>query len=182
MSDEKKSSWDEPRHAKFTHEEDVAFLRRAIEVSRLSREHGNTPFGAILVDEHKNIVLEQENREITEHICTGHAETSLMEAASKIYDHDFLWQCSIYITGEPCAMCAGAILSARIPRVVYGASDRKFGACRSVCSLFDMNFNHHPQVVSGILEEESAALLRAFFQNLRVELRSRPKWRKPAGE
>lgn len=76
-------------------------------------------------------------------------------------------------------MCAGAILSARIPRVVYGASDQKFGACKSVCSLFDMNFNHHPQVVSGVMEEESAALLRSFFQNLRVELRSRPKWRKP---
>ena len=66
MSDEKKSSWDEPRHAKFTHEEDVAFLRRAIEVSRLSREHGNTPFGAILVNEDKQIVLEQENRERSE--------------------------------------------------------------------------------------------------------------------
>ena len=74
-------------------------------------------------------------------------------------------------------MCAGAILSARIPRVVYGASDAKFGAVRSVCSLFDMRFNHHPVVESGILEEEAAALMRDFFQNLRVELRSRPKWK-----
>lgn len=108
MSDEKKSSWDEPRHAKFTHEEDIAFLRRAIEVSRRSREHGNTPFGAILVNEDKQIVLEQENREISEHICTGHAETSLMEAASRKFDHDYLWQCTLYTTGEPCAMCSGA--------------------------------------------------------------------------
>lgn len=76
--------------ATFTHEEDVAFLRRAIEVSRRSREHGNTPFGAILVDEHKNVALEQENREVTEHICTGHAETSLMEAASRKFDHGYL--------------------------------------------------------------------------------------------
>ena len=74
-------------------------------------------------------------------------------------------------------MCAGAILNARIPRVVYGASDRKFGACGSVCSLFSMGFNHHPQVEAGLLEEESKALLQDFFQNLRVELRSRPKWR-----
>lgn len=74
-------------------------------------------------------------------------------------------------------MCAGAILSARIPRVVYGASDRKFGACGSVCSLFSMDFNHHPQVEAGLLEEESKALLQDFFRNLRVELRSRPKWR-----
>lgn len=125
MAEEKKSSWDEPRHATFTHEEDVAFLRRAIEVSRRSREHGNTPFGAILVDEHKNVVLEQENREVTAHICTGHAETSLMEAASRKFDHDYLWQCTIYTTGEPCAMCSGAIYWAGIGRVVYGMTERR---------------------------------------------------------
>lgn len=76
-------------------------------------------------------------------------------------------------------MCAGAIINARIPRVVYGASDSKCGACGGVCSLFSMDFNHHPQVESGIREEESSRLLTEFFQNLRLELRSRPKWRKP---
>ena len=76
-------------------------------------------------------------------------------------------------------MCAGAIVNARIPRVVYGASDAKCGAVRSVCSLFDMAFNHHPQVEAGIREAEAAALMTEFFQNLRLELRSRPKWRKP---
>lgn len=76
-------------------------------------------------------------------------------------------------------MCAGAIINARIPRVVYGASDSKFGACRSVCSLFDMAFNHHPQVESGICEAEVAELMQEFFRNLRVELRNRPKWKKP---
>lgn len=111
--------------ATFTHEEDVAFLRRAIEVSRRSREHGNTPFGAILVDEHKNVAFEQENREVTEHICTGHAETSLMEAASRKFDHGYLWQCTIYTTGEPCAMCSGAIYWAGIGRVVYGMTERR---------------------------------------------------------
>ena len=76
-------------------------------------------------------------------------------------------------------MCAGAIVNARIPRVVYGASDSKAGSCGSVCNLFDMQFNHHPVVEQGILEEECAALLQAFFADLRVTLRSRPKWRKP---
>lgn len=76
-------------------------------------------------------------------------------------------------------MCAGAILSARIPRVVYGASDKKFGAVRSVCSLFSMEFNHHPEVESGIREQEAAGLMTEFFQNLRLELRSRPKWKRP---
>lgn len=74
-------------------------------------------------------------------------------------------------------MCAGAIISARIPRVVYGASDKKYGAAGSVCSLFSMDFNHHPQVEAGVLEEESAALMKEFFQNLRLELRTRPKWK-----
>ena len=75
-------------------------------------------------------------------------------------------------------MCAGAIVNARIPRVVYGASDSKCGAVRSVCKMFDMEFNHHPKVETGIREEECAALLTEFFQNLRVTLRSRPKWRR----
>ena len=76
-------------------------------------------------------------------------------------------------------MCAGAIVNARIPRVVFGASDTKCGACGSVCNIFTMDFNHHPQVEKGIREEESSQLLTDFFQNLRVELRSRPKWKKP---
>ena len=76
-------------------------------------------------------------------------------------------------------MCAGAIVNARIPRVVFGASDAKCGACGSVCDIFSMDFNHHPQVEKGLLEEESAALLTDFFQNLRLELRDRPKWRRP---
>lgn len=74
-------------------------------------------------------------------------------------------------------MCAGAILNARIPRVVYGARDSKSGACGSVCSLFSMGFNHHPQVEAGVLEEACGEILQKFFQQLRVELRSRPKWR-----
>ena len=78
-------------------------------------------------------------------------------------------------TGE--AMCAGAIVNARIPRVVYGAGDAKSGAVRSVCGLFDMGFNHHPKVESGILEEACGALLTEFFQKLRVELRARPRWK-----
>lgn len=76
-------------------------------------------------------------------------------------------------------MCAGAIVNARIPRVVFGASDKKCGACGSVCDLFSMEFNHHPQVEAGVLEKECGALLTQFFQNLRLELKTRPKWIKP---
>ena len=77
----------------FSHEEDVALLRRAIDVSRRSREHGNTPFGAILVSPEGEVLLEQENVEIETHKCTGHAETQLMERASQKYDKAFLWDC-----------------------------------------------------------------------------------------
>ena len=76
-------------------------------------------------------------------------------------------------------MCAGAIINARIPRVVFGAEDAKCGACGSVCDLFSMDFNHHPQVDKGVRAEEAQALLTEFFQNLRIELKSRPKWKKP---
>ena len=76
-------------------------------------------------------------------------------------------------------MCAGAIVNARIPRVVYGASDAKCGACGSVCDLFSMEFNHHPVVERGVRESESQALLTAFFQQLRQTLKDRPKWKKP---
>ena len=101
------------------------YLRKAIEVSKKSREHGNTPFGAILVDGEGNILLEQENIEITEYICSGHAETSLMIKASKKYSKDFLWNCTLYSTAEPCAMCAGAIYWGNVGKVVYGISEKR---------------------------------------------------------
>lgn len=103
----------------------VYYLRKAIEVSRKSREHGNTPFGALLVDADGNILMEQENIEITERNCSGHAETSLMIAASKKYSKDFLWNCTLYTTAEPCVMCAGAIYWGNVGNVVYGISEKR---------------------------------------------------------
>lgn len=103
----------------------VYYLRKAIEVSRKSREHGNTPFGALLVDADGNILMEQENIEITEKNCSGHAETSLMIAASKKYSKDFLWDCTLYTTAEPCVMCAGAIYWGNVGNVVYGISEKR---------------------------------------------------------
>ena len=76
-------------------------------------------------------------------------------------------------------MCAGAIINARIPRVVFGGEDKKGGACGSVCDLFSMDFNHRPQVEKGVREAESQALLTDFFKKLREELKDRPKWKKP---
>ena len=93
------------------------YLRRAIEISKEARAAGNTPFGALLVNKDGEIIMEQGNIEITEKICTGHAEATLAARASHEYSREFLWDCTLYTTAEPCAMCAGAIYWANIGRV-----------------------------------------------------------------
>ncbi len=108
-----------------SYQEHTYYLKRAIEISRESRESGNTPFGALLVDQDGNILMEQQNIEITEKICTGHAEATLAARASHEYSRDFLKNCTLYTTAEPCAMCAGAVYWANIGRVVYGITERR---------------------------------------------------------
>ena len=101
------------------------YLRRAIEISKEAREAGNTPFGALLVNKEGEIIMEQGNIEITEKICTGHAEATLAAIASLEYSSAVLWACTLYTTAEPWAMCAGAIYWANIGRVVYGMTERR---------------------------------------------------------
>lgn len=103
----------------------IYYLRRCIEVSEASKAHGNTPFGAILVGPEGNILLEQENIEISTGECTGHAETALMAKASKAYSKEFLKDCTFYTTVEPCAMCSGAIYWGGVGRVVFGATEAR---------------------------------------------------------
>ena len=109
----------------FTKEDHIKLLKRAIKVSENARAHGNTPFGAVLVDGDGNILMEQENIEITEKIASGHAEATLAARASHKYSKDFLWNCTLYTTAEPCAMCAGTIYWANIGHVVYGMTERQ---------------------------------------------------------
>ncbi|WP_245600050.1 nucleoside deaminase [Paenibacillus harenae] len=103
----------------------ISYLKRCIEVSRMARLSGNTPFGAILADAEGEIVLEQGNIEITESNCTGHAERTLMEKASKSYTKEQLWRSVLYTTAEPCAMCAGSIYWGNVGTVVYGISEKR---------------------------------------------------------
>ena len=156
--------------------DDRIYMEAALELAKEAFAEGEVPVGCVIV-RNGEIVGRGRNRRETAKTALGHAEIEAIADACKNLGGWRLWECTLYVTLEPCPMCAGAILSARIPRVVYGASDSKFGAVRSVCSLFDMRFNHHPTVESGIREEEAAALMTEFFQNLRVELRSRPKWK-----
>lgn len=106
-------------------ENHLFYLKRCVELSLLARKSGNTPFGALLVGPTGEILLEQGNIEITESNCTGHAETTLMEAASKKYSKAELWACTLYSSAEPCAMCAGSIYWGNVGRVVYGISETR---------------------------------------------------------
>ena len=154
---------------------DENFMREALELAREAFDDGEVPVGCVIVRKGE-IVGRGRNRRETDKSALAHAELEAIADACRNLGGWRLWECDLYVTLEPCPMCAGAIINARIPRVVYGASDKKCGAVRSVCSLFSMEFNHHPKVEYGILEEDCAALLTEFFRKLRVELRSRPKW------
>ena len=154
------------------------FMEQALLLAKEAGAEGEVPVGCVIVRDGK-IVGRGRNRRETHRTALGHAEIEAIGQACETLGGWRLWDCTLYVTLEPCPMCAGAIINARIPRVVFGASDDKCGACGSVCDLFSMDFNHHPTVEKGLMEEEAAGLLTEFFQDLRVQLRSRPKWRKP---
>ena len=155
---------------------DYDFMGEALRLAAEAAAEGEVPVGCVIT-RGEEIVGRGRNRREKGKTALAHAEIEAISEACAALGGWRLGECTLYVTLEPCPMCAGAIINARIPRVVYGASDKKFGAVGSVCSLFSMGFNHHPKVESGIREEEAAALMQDFFRQLRVELRSRPKWR-----
>ncbi len=159
--------------------EDRDYMLAALELAKEAFDDGEVPVGCVVV-RRGEIVGRGRNRREGAKNALAHGEVEAISDACKTLGGWRLWECTLYVTLEPCPMCAGAILNARIPRVVYGASDAKAGAVRSVCALFDMRFNHHPTVEAGLLEAECGALLTEFFQKLRSELRSRPKWKPKA--
>ena len=155
---------------------DERFMEEALALAREAFADGEVPVGCVIT-KGDQIVGRGRNRREKGKSALAHAELEAIDEACRTLGGWRLWECTLYVTLEPCPMCAGAILNARIPRVVYGARDAKCGAAQSVCSLFSMDFNHHPQVEQGILEQPCAALLTDFFQKLRIELRMRPKWK-----
>ena len=158
--------------------DDLKFMDEALALAREAAAEGEVPVGCVIVRDGE-IVGRGRNRRETGKTALGHAEIEAIYDANRNLNGWRLWECTLYVTLEPCPMCAGAIVNARIPRVVFGASDAKCGACGSVCDLFSMDFNHHPTVTRGVREQEASDLLAEFFRNLRVELRSRPKWKRP---
>ena len=158
--------------------DDTEFMDAAIELAKEAAAEGEVPVGCVIV-RNGQIVGRGRNRRERGKTALGHGEIEAIGEACRNLGGWRLWECTLYVTLEPCPMCAGAIINARIPRVVFGASDAKCGACGSVCDLFAMEFNHHPAVEKGIREAECSTLLTEFFQNLRLELRTRPKWKRP---
>jgi tRNA(adenine34) deaminase len=156
--------------------EDRDFMLAALELAKEAAADGEVPVGCVIT-RHGEIVGRGRNRREKGKNALCHAELEAINDACTRLGGWRLWDCTLYVTLEPCPMCAGAIINARIPRVVFGAADTKAGSCGSVCNLFTMNYNHHPQVVQGVCEEEASALLSEFFVTLRQSLKDRPKWK-----
>jgi tRNA(adenine34) deaminase len=143
--------------------EDLDFMRMALAEAQQAAELGEVPVGAIIVAEGR-VVARAGNRTITDCDPTAHAEILAVRDAAKNYGNHRLLGATLYATIEPCAMCAGALVQARIARLVYGADDPKGGAVRSCFSIFEHpQINHRLEIRAGVLAEDSVALLRDFF-------------------
>lgn len=145
---------------------DELFMRAALERAEHALELRETPVGAVIVRRGEIVSAACNLRESAKD-ATAHAEMLAIRAACEALGGWRLWECELYVTLEPCPMCAGAIIQSRLRRVVFGARDPKAGCCGSVTDLFALPFNHRPEIVGGVLETECAALLTDFFRTLR---------------
>lgn len=142
------------------------FMKEALLLAKESAKEGEVPVGAVVVCDGK-IVGTGRNRRETEKNALCHAEIEAINNACKTLGGWRLFKCDLYVTLEPCPMCAGAIINSRIKNVYFGASDYKNGACGSVTNLFLLDFNHKPDFQNGILETECSEILTRFFKELR---------------
>ena len=153
-------------------------MREALLLAREAAADGEVPVGCVITLEDR-IVGRGRNRREKGKTALAHAELEAIGEACRTLGGWRLWRCTLYVTLEPCPMCAGAIINARIPRVVFGAPDPKAGSCGSVTDLFALPFNHHPVVERGLRAEEAQALLQAFFLRLREQRAAKPRWKPP---
>lgn len=147
---------------------DVAMMEIALKRATESAELGEVPVGAVLVDQHGEILASSGNNTIGDHDPTGHAEIRVLRLAAKKLENYRLPETTLYVTLEPCAMCASALVHARIQRLVYGAVDPKTGAISSVYRIgVDGKLNHTFSITGGVLEKDCRKILQIFFQNRR---------------
>ena len=148
-------------------------MREALYLAAAAAAEGEVPVGAVIARDGIVIGTGRNRRETGRH-ALAHAEMEAIDDACRTLGGWRLEGCALYVTLEPCPMCAGAIINARIDRVIYGASDPKAGSCGSVVDLFSLPYNHRPACEGGLLSEECAALLRSFFRSLREKRRGEP--------
>ena len=152
---------------------DKLFMRIAIDEARLAGKRGEVPVGAVIVDEHQNVLAAAGNDCIGESDPSGHAEMVTMRLAGKKTGNYRLLNTTMYVTIEPCVMCAGALVHARVGRLVYGASDPKTGGVVSCYQIGgDSKLNHQLNVEGGVMAEECAELLISFFKKKRGQLKA----------
>jgi tRNA(adenine34) deaminase len=148
-----------------------AWMLAALDQAANAWAVGEVPVGAVIVHD-GTIIATGFNHPIGSHDATAHAEIRALRAAGELLGNYRLPECSMYVTLEPCAMCAGALMHSRLKRVVFGAADEKTGAAGSVVNLFaEARLNHHTEVVGGLRSEQSAGLLRSFFKERRAQRR-----------
>ena len=153
-----------------THED---YMRQALELARACLPDGDVPVGCVVVSPVGEVIGRGRNRREAEGCAAAHAEIEAITQACRRLGSWRLTGCVLYVTLEPCPMCAGAIINARIDRVVFGARDPKAGSCGSVTDLFSLPYNHKPAVQGGLLEEECGRVLSDFFRSLRDKRRPR---------
>lgn len=159
---------EEVRLSRIDRSRDEYFMREALVEAEKAHQAGEVPVGAVVVDKEGKIIGRGHNLVVAGHDPSGHAEIIALKNASQNLKNYRLDYCTIYVTLEPCPMCSGAIIGARLARLVYGAKDQKAGAAESVFKLFDeKRVNHHTDVTAGVLEEDCLRILQSFFVELR---------------
>ena len=150
-------------------EQDAEFMNMALMQAHLARDAGEVPVGAVLVA-NQQVIAAGHNQPIGQHDPSAHAEIVTLKAAGAALSNYRLPETTLYVTLEPCMMCCGAIMHARVSRLVYGASDAKTGCAHSVMKLFDnAQLNHHTMVEGGVLADECAQVLKDFFKDRRIK-------------
>lgn len=148
--------------------DDAHYMQQAIAAAQKAWELGEVPVGAVVV-KNGEVIATGYNQPIARHDPTAHAEIAALRAAASVLGNYRLPGCELFVTLEPCVMCAGAMMHARLSRVVYGATDPKTGACGSVVNLFaEEKLNHHTDLLGGVMADECGTLLKSFFAERRA--------------
>lgn len=149
----------------------IQFMQKALELAKISAAEEEVPVGAIIVKGDEIVGTGRNRREYGKN-ALYHAEIEAIDNACKTLGGWRLWECDMYVTLEPCPMCAGAIINSRIKTVYYGASDLKAGSFGSVVDFNSLPYNHKPEIVSGVMQDEARELLSDFFKGLREKKKS----------